>query len=95
MIAKRDTFVWVKSGTYGLVAWGLTQPPYIKDKLCELLGETPYPLPYWHIEEKVLEVCNCKPASVRMTLQLNPKVFKKFDGDQFGLARHFSPEAAD
>ena len=67
----------------------------IKDKLCELLGETPYPLPYWHIEEKVLEVCNCKPASVRMTLQLNPKVFKKFDGDQFGLARHFSPEAAD
>ena len=34
MIAKRDTFVWVKSGTYGLVAWGLTQPPYIKDHCC-------------------------------------------------------------
>jgi hypothetical protein len=92
--AKRDIFVWVKPGTYGLVAWGLTKPPYIKDKLSELLAETQYPLPYWHLEEKVLEVCNCKPASVRMTLELNPRLFKKFDGDQFGLARHFSQQAA-
>ena len=89
ILAGRDTFVWVKPGTYGLIAWGLTKPPFIKDKLCELLAEAHYPLPYWHIEEKVLEVCNCKPASVRMTLELNHKLFRKFDGDQFGLARHF------
>ena len=93
--AKRNTFVWVKPGTYGLAAWGLTRPPFIKDRLGELLAETPYPLPYWHLEEKVLEACNCKPASVRMTLELNPKLFKKFDGDQFGLARHYSQKSAD
>ena len=87
--ANRDTFVWVKPGTYGLVAWGLKKPPYIKDRLSELLSQTQYPLPYWHLEERVLEVCNCKPASVRMTLELNPKLFKKFDGDQFGMAHHF------
>lgn len=77
-------------GPYGLVAWGLTKPPYIKDRLSELLSQAQYPLPYWHLEEKVLEVCNCKRSSVRMTLELNPKLFKKFEGDQFGLARHFS-----
>jgi len=91
---KSSIFVWVKPGTYGLVAWGLTRPPFIKDKLSELLAETRYPLPYWHLEEKVLEVCHCKPASVRMTLELNPKLFKKFDGDQFTLTRHYSQDSS-
>lgn len=89
LIAKRKQFVWVKSGTYGLAAWGLTRPPYIKDRLIELLSETRYPLPYWHLQEKVLEVCNCKADSVRMTLDLNSALFKKFEGDQYGLRYHY------
>jgi len=82
-------FVWVKHGTYGLAAWGLKRAPFIKDRLIELLSESSYPLPYWHLKEKVLEVCNCKELSVRMTLDLNPKVFKKFDPDQYSLRKHY------
>lgn len=89
LYAKQDKFVWVTSGTYGLKTWGLQRPPYIKDRLIGLLSEARYPLPYWHLREKVLEVCNCKEGSVRMTLDLNPRLFKKFDGDQYGLAEHF------
>jgi hypothetical protein len=88
LVCHREKFVWVKNGTYGLKDWGLARPPYIKDRLIELLSGSGYPLPYWHLKEKVLEVCNCKEESVRMTLDLNPKVFKKFDGDQYGLRQH-------
>jgi hypothetical protein len=84
-----NKFVWVKNGTYGLSAWGITKPPYIKDRLIELLSDAQYPLPFWHLEEKVLEMCNCKKDSVRMTLDLNPKLFRKFEGDQYGLRQHY------
>lgn len=90
LIRRPDIFVWVKSGTYGLTVWGLKKPPYIKDRLIELLSQSNYPLPYWHLKEKVLETCNCKETSVQMTLDLNPQVFKKFEGDQYGLQRHYA-----
>lgn len=89
IIQTPKTFVWVKNGTYGLSAWGIKKPPFIKDRLIELLSTTQYPLPYWHLRDKVLEVCNCKEPSVRMTLDLNPRLFKKFEGDQYGLQRHY------
>ena len=89
IIREQRKFVWVKSGTYGLAAWGLKRPPFIKDRLVELLSESLYPLPFWHLKEKVLEVCNCREDSVRMTLDLNPRLFKKFEGDQYGLRKHF------
>lgn len=89
IIRTPKTFVWVGSGTYGLAAWGIERPPYLKDRLTQLLSETKYPLPYWHLRDKALEVCNCREASVRMTLDLNSKLFKKFEGDQYGLQKHY------
>lgn len=89
LVCNQHKFVWVKSGTYGLAAWGLKKPPFIKDRLVELLAESRYPLPFWHVKEKVLEVCNCKEESIRMTLDLNPKLFKRFEGDQYGLRKHY------
>ena len=83
-----EKFIWVKRGTFGLAVWGLKKPPYVKDRLVDLLSVAGYPLPLWHLEEKVLEVCNCKPTSVRMTLDLNPKIFSKFAGDQYGLHKY-------
>jgi hypothetical protein len=85
-----DGFTWVKSGTYGLATWGLKRPPYIKDRLLELLSAAEYPLPLWHLQEKVLEICNCKLNSVKMTLDLNPKLFTSYKGDQYGLTAHTS-----
>jgi Bacterial RNA polymerase, alpha chain C terminal domain/Sigma-70, region 4 len=89
LITKREMFVWVKSGTYGLAAWGLKRPPFIKNRIIELLSESEYPLPFWHLKEKVLEVCNCKDESVRMTLDLDPRLFRKFEGNQYGLRKHY------
>lgn len=85
LVSRRDVFVRVKNGTYGLVSWGLKQPPPIKDRLIQILGASDYPMAYWFLKEKTLEMCNCKEASVRMTLDLNPRVFKKFGSDQYGL----------
>jgi RNA polymerase sigma factor (sigma-70 family) len=85
LIANRKLFVWQKSGTYGLATWGLKQPPYVKDRIVELLSATKYPLPLWHLEKQVLEVCNCKSASIKMTLDLNPRLFTKFGEDRYGL----------
>jgi hypothetical protein len=85
LIQDPEKFVWVKNGTYGLAEWGIKKPPFIKDRLRELLSESKYPLPFWYLKEKVLEVCNCKDDSVRMTLDLNPKLFRKFKDDQYGL----------
>lgn len=90
LIKNEDKFIRVKGGTYGLAKWGLKKPPYVKDRIIELLSAAGYPLPLWHLEEKTLEVCNCKPASVRMTLNLNPKLFTKFDGEQYGLRENFA-----
>jgi hypothetical protein len=89
LVGRRDLFVWVKNGTYGLVSWGLKQPPPVKDRLIGILGESDYPMAYWFLREKTLEVCNCKESSVRMTLDLNPRVFKKFGSDQYGLVTKF------
>lgn len=89
LVRNQHKFVWVKTGTYGLADWGLKRPPFVKDRLIELLSEARYPLPFWHLKEKVLEVCNCKDESVHMTLDLNPKLFRKFDGDQYGLWEHY------
>jgi hypothetical protein len=90
LVQNQRKFVWVAPGTYGLVAWGLKRPPFIKDRLMELLSESRYPLPLWYLNQKVLEVCNCKEASVRMTLDLNPSLFRKFEGDQYGLREYFN-----
>lgn len=85
LVRDSQTFVWVKQGTYGLAQWGLKRAPFLKDKLIELLSKSHYPLPYWHLEEEALAVCNCKPTSVRMTLDLNPRVFAKYSDNQYGL----------
>lgn len=90
LISRREVFVWVKNGTYGLASWGLKQPPSIKERLVQILSEHTYPIAYWFLKEKTLEVCNCRETSVRMTLDLNPRIFKKFDADQYALTSKFS-----
>jgi hypothetical protein len=85
LLGSEKKFIRIKSGTYGLAKWGLKKPPFVKDRIIELLSAAGYPLPLWHLEEKVLEVCNCKRSSVHMTLNLNPILFTRFDGERYGL----------
>jgi hypothetical protein len=85
LLRDQKKFVWVKHGTYGLSVWGIKKPPFIRDRLVELLSDARSPLPFSLLKEKVLEECNCKDVSVRMTLDLNPRLFRKFEGDQYAL----------
>lgn len=89
---RSDRFVWVGLGTYGLAAWGLEKPRRIKERLIDLLPETGYPLPYSYLERGVLEACDGNGESVRMTLDRNPKLFNKFEGDLYGLRKLASQE---
>ncbi len=89
---RSDRFVWVGLGTYGLGAWGLEKPRRIKERLIDLLPETGYPLPYSYLERGVLEACEGNGESVRMTLDRNPKLFNKFEGDLYGLRQLASQE---
>ena len=85
LAADRQRFVLVRKGTYGLTAWGLKKSPHVKDKLVELLSGQQEPLPYWYLRDQTLNTCNCKKAFVRMSLNLNTKLFKRFEGDRYGL----------
>lgn len=69
-------FVFVRRGHYGLANWGLQRPPYIKDFLAQTLrvrgGSA-------KIEDLVAEgkaKYSFRDASLRMTLGMNPRVFK-------------------
>lgn len=85
--SKEAKFVLTGPGTYGLSEWGIERPPFVKDRLVQLLSESPTPLPYEHLKQKVLEVCNCKENSVRMTLDLNRQLFTKFHNERYGLRK--------
>jgi RNA polymerase alpha subunit/sigma-70-like protein len=85
LVKRSDLFVNVGEGTYALLEWGLKRPPYLKDALIRILSESSYPVQYWYIEQKMRTISAYKPTSIRMTLDLNPKIFKKYDGDQYSL----------
>lgn len=85
IISHPKVFVRVKDGTYGLAAWGLKKPPFVKDRLIQLLSSAGHPLPLRYLERKVLDVCNCKPDTVRMQLHFNPQIFVKLPDRHYGL----------
>jgi hypothetical protein len=89
IVRTPQKFVRVRRGTYGLAAWGIARSPYLKERLVQLFSEARYPIPYWVLREKVLEVCDCKEDSIRRALKLNPEVFEKFENDQYGLREHY------
>jgi Bacterial RNA polymerase, alpha chain C terminal domain/Sigma-70, region 4 len=88
LMLRRDRFVRVDRGTYALVAWG-AKYPFVKERLIEVLSQSPHPLPLWRINAQVLEVYNCSETYIRRTLNRNPKIFKQLNGDQYGLRKQY------
>ena len=85
IIGHPQIFVWLKDGTYGLAAWGFRKPPFVTDRLIQLLSSARHPLSLQYLERKVLDVCNCKPATVRMELHFNPQYFISLPNHEYGL----------
>jgi len=88
LVSKKEKFVWTSRSTYGLKEWGIQRPPFVKDRLVQLLSSSRAPLSYEYLKQKVLEVCNCNENSIRMTLDLNHQLFRKFHNDRYGLRKH-------
>jgi hypothetical protein len=85
IIRHPQTFVWLKDGTYGLAAWGFRKPPFVTDRLIQLLSIAGHPLSLQCLEREVLDVCNCKPATVRMELHFNPQYFVSLPNHEYVL----------
>jgi DNA-directed RNA polymerase alpha subunit len=82
---RKDIFVWVAPGVFGLKRWGLERPPYVKDYLIKLLKKTNKPMHINELTEKVLEKCNCSKSSVFLTLCMNEDTFIKYPEKFYGL----------
>lgn len=82
---RKDTFVWVAPGVFGLKRWGLERPPYIKDYLVKLLKKANKPTHINELSEKTLERCNCSKSSVSLTLDINEDTFIKYPEKFYGL----------
>lgn len=76
ILCQDSRFVFVRRGHYGLANWGLQRPPYIKDFLAQTLKARGGAA---KIEDLVAEgkaKYSFRDASLRMTLGMNPRVFK-------------------
>lgn len=83
--SRKDIFVWVAPGVYGLKRWGLERPPYVKDYLIKLLRKASRPMHLNELTEKTLEECKCKRSSVGLTLELNKDAFINYPDKLYGL----------
>lgn len=83
--SRKDIFVWVAPGVYGLKRWGLERPPYVKDYLIKLLRKASRPMHLNELTEKTLEECKCKRSSVGLTLDLNKDAFINYPDKLYGL----------
>lgn len=83
--SRKDIFVWVAPGVFGLKRWGLERPPYVKDYLIKLLKKTNKPMHVNELTERVLEKCNCSKSSVFLTLCMNEDAFIKYPEKFYGL----------
>lgn len=82
---RKDIFIWVAPGVYGLKRWGLERPPCIKDYLVKLLKNANRPTHINELSEMVLERCNCSKSSVSLTLDMNRNTFIKYPEKFYGL----------
>ncbi len=85
LVKRRDLFVNVGEGTYALTEWGVKRPPFLKEALIRVLSESSYPLPYWYIEQQMANIHAYKKTSIRMSLDLNPSLFRRYDNDHYML----------
>lgn len=89
---RRDLFVLVGQGTYGLVEWGIQRPTYYVEIISAILEAEGEPLPADEIIRRVEELRPCKKTSIMMSLTLNDR-FAEFGPGIYGLRKWLSKES--
>lgn len=73
---NEKVFVGVGRGTYALVNWGMRRPPFIKTFLVQAIREKGGAVKIDDLVAAGIAKYGYKESSLRMTLGMNPKVFK-------------------
>lgn len=83
-----DIFVWAgRRGTYALVNWGIKQYPYIKDFLAQELQQAGSPMAEEELVSRGVAKYGYREASIRMTLALQKRIFKRLPAGSYVLNR--------
>lgn len=81
-----DIFVWAgRRGTYALVNWGIKQYPCIKDFLAQELQQAGSPMSEEELVSRGVAKYGYREASIRMTLALQKRIFKKLPNGSYAL----------
>ena len=81
---KKDVFVRVDSGTYGLKEWGLRTATQYTDIIATVMNEDGRALPKEVIFAKVNQIREIKESTLLMNLDLNPRFYRSIEGS-YGL----------
>jgi hypothetical protein len=90
VLYRKDLFVRVASGTYGLVAWGLKERPSNVDLIAGYLKRRGIAAAFGDILQKVGAPHQMKTNSLRMSLDLNPRFYRSIE-DEYGLRAWLPP----
>jgi DNA-binding CsgD family transcriptional regulator len=89
-LADRKRFVRVDTGTYGLVAWGLSSAETYVDLVAEHLKEVGHPLTEGEIFQAVSQTRPVKQNSLGMMLDLNVRFYESLE-TTYGLRAWLQP----
>lgn len=81
---EKSVFVWVESGTYGLLEWGLKRAPYFLKLIEDALRKAGKPLTSREVMTCVSKVRACKESTILMYLTLNER-FVRLESGEFAL----------
>lgn len=87
---KKDVFVRVEAGTYGLTEWGLQEAEYYTYIIARVLHESGKALSFGAIFLKVDAIRQIEKTSLLMFLDLNPRFYRS-KSDTYGLRAWLPP----
>lgn len=85
LIHRSDQFVCLRRGMFALANWGIRPAPFIRDFLIAELQGAEGPLHQDELVRRGTSKHGYRETSVRMTLNLNAKIFKTYPGNLFSL----------
>jgi hypothetical protein len=82
-------FVSLGHGKHGLRTWGIKRSPYIYNFLIDQLRSSPKPLHQEELIGRGVAQCGYPENSIKMTLTMNPHVFKESRKSVYTLTERF------
>mgnify|MGYP002640199825 CR=1 FL=1 len=87
---KKDVFVRVEAGTYGLAEWGVKESEYYTDIIASVLSESGKALSFGAVYQRVHAIRKIEKTSLLMFLDLNPRFYRS-KSNTYGLRAWLPP----